>query len=62
MDQNEKKIRAQLARAKGGHRRIWQRRLDALTPAVTVAPTPKAVPKAVPVVTKKAAKKVVKKK
>ena len=58
MDQNEEKIRAQLARAKGGHRRIWQRRLDALTPAVTVAPTPKAVP----VVTKKAAKKVVKKK
>jgi len=58
MDQNEEKIRAQLARAKGGHRRIWQRRLDALTPAVTVAPTPKAVP----VVTKKAAIKTAKKK
>ena len=58
MDQNEKKIRARLATAKGGHRKIWQRRLDALTPAVTVAPTPKAVP----VITKKAVTKTAKKK
>ena len=58
MDRNEEKIRAQLARAKGGHRIIWQKRLDALTPTVAVAPTPKAVP----VVTKKAAIKTAKKK
>ena len=58
MDRNEEKIRAQLARAKGGHRIIWQKRLDALTPTVAVAPTPKAVP----VVTKKAVTKTAKKK
>lgn len=61
MDKNEEKIRAQLARAKGGHRRIWQKRLDALAPTAVVEPAPQT-PKVAPVVTKKAAKKTATKK
>ena len=56
MDKNEEKLRARLARAKGGHRRKLQARVDALAPPTTVAEVP------APVVKKKAAKKTAKKK
>ena len=56
MDRNEAKLRERLARAKGGHRRVLQRRLDAMTAGSTTveapAPPPAKKPKA-----KKAAKK-----
>jgi len=57
MDRNEGKLRARLARAKGGHRKILQGRLNAMLAqrgVVEVAPAP--------VVKKKAAKKTAKKK
>ena len=56
MDKNEEKLRARLAKAKGGHRRKLQARVDALASLTVVAPVP------APVVKKKAAKKTAKKK
>jgi|TARA_R110000824_G_scaffold170209_2_gene347539 hypothetical protein len=58
MDRNEGKLRARLARAKGGHRKVLQGRLDAMMAQRAQSQPPKAVP----VITKKAAKKVAKKK
>jgi hypothetical protein len=54
MERIEKKLRARLARAKGGHRKVIQRKLDAITVNELVVETP--VP--TPVVKKKAAKKI----
>ncbi len=54
MERNEGKLRARLARAKGGHRKVLQGRLDAMMAQrgeVETAPTP------APVVKKKPAKK-----
>ena len=57
MDNNEGKLRARLARAKGGHRKVLQGRLDAMVAQrEAVSPTP------APVAKKKAAKKTAKKK
>ena len=58
MDKNEERLRARLARAKGGHRNILQGRLDAMM-AQRAQNEP---PEAAPVVKKKAAKKTAKKK
>jgi len=60
MDRNEEKLRARLARAKGGHRKVLQRKLDAITAKEVVVETPTSAP--APVVKKKAAKKTSKKK
>jgi len=52
MDRNEEKLRARLARSKGGHRKVFQDRLNAMLAkrgVVEAAPAP--------VVEKKAAKK-----
>jgi len=59
MDRNEAKLRERLARAKGGHRRVLQRRLDAMTAGRTTveAPAPPPPPPAKKSKAKKAAKK-----
>jgi len=47
MERNEEKLKARLARAKGGHRRVLQGKLDAMmaqrgtVEAAPVAPAPK---------------------
>lgn len=38
MDKNEERLRARLARAKGGHRRRLQARVDALASPTVTAP------------------------
>jgi len=53
MNRNEAKLRGMLARAKGGHRKVLQGRLDAMTagraPIVeTIVPTPEPTPKRSP--------------
>tara|TARA_R110002153_G_scaffold167221_1_gene319885 strand:+ start:51 stop:227 length:177 start_codon:yes stop_codon:yes gene_type:complete len=58
MENNEGKLRARLARAKGGHRRVLQGKLDAMVAQRGVVETPTPAP----VVKKKAAKKTAKKK
>jgi len=58
MERNEEKLRARLARAKGGHRKVLQGRLDAMVAqrGVVETPAPAPAPK------KKPAKKTSKKK
>ena len=61
MERNEGKLRARLARAKGGHRKVLQGRLDAMMAQrgeVEAAPAPAPTP----VVKKKPAKEISKKK
>ena len=58
MDRNEEKLRARLARAKGGHRKVLQGRLDAMMAQREAVETPAPAP----VAPKKPAKKTSKKK
>jgi len=58
MDRNEGKLRARLARAKGGHRKVLQGKLDAMMDQREVVEPPAPAP----VAKKKASKKTSKKK
>jgi len=61
MDRNEEKLRARLARAKGGHRKVLQRKLDRLVGSRATVETPEA-PAPAPTIKKPARKKTSKKK